>query len=672
MGLFDRFLKRNNKKRIFNKPEETIQPIIEEKKEQESIIEKIKRINNLTYVSELFIKRVEDNPKLVELLLKGNISYDILFLLNNNEKLPYLPDKKEDLVFIEFFELEDYLIEKSKLLKNIIDSTIIDSKYEKCYIDLDKMEIIQYKNKINSFIPNQDIIIGEETLTRTPIFSPVVIYFPKQKNKIVFHSFECFIKGELELDEDVIIQMSYYTFRNLDESIARKIMKCKIVFSNDDIIDRKKRETPIDDEIDYRLIKYNHILYIVENSSLDKETKERLMYKIKNLYKDDDLWSLDLEVVELITPYLEKLDKEEIKRLTEEFEQKIDFFKTKEIKKPRFNATYYLDDYFHHFKKPTIREMLNIINNQPAEVKISILKDPRVLEILGIPSNLSDEQYQKICDLLAERLDLTTIQFINSHSFDVKKFMEDPANCVQTPHDINPIVRKYGVFDVADKIITVSIADLVADYSDENRGKNILETFKNFFEKKGDGYHTRSLGLLEYESGEQLLKALERRNQDTIDMKVREIDHGKYMIDSNGLHRFTILRFHFLLDCMKKEKSEEELREIYKIPVTLSYKLNYFKTYCNYLIQKGDPSVSDILFNEDETTIFHKDKSSKTISEEELISLVTKSLEKLDFESLKEIEEYYKTIPSFHEFIDKYIPSFFNKETNQMEEGALK
>ena len=199
-----------------------------------------------------------------------------------------------------------------------------------------------------------------------------------------------------------------------------------------------------------------------------------------------------------------------------------------------------------------------------------------------------------------------------------------------------------------------------------------MYTFENFFEKHGDGYHTRALGLLEYESGEQLIKELEKRNRDTTDMQIRQIEEGKYIVSNNGLHRFTVLRFHYLLDCMKKEKSEEELRELYKIPVNITSKTNIKKTYCNYLIQKANPDISFISFNhsEDKITIYYNSEDkSKTITEEVLLDLAIQSIDMLDSDSLLEIQHFYNNLATFHNFIDMYIPNLLEKFDVKSKEG---
>ena len=157
-------------------------------------------------------------------------------------------------------------------------------------------------------------------------------------------------------------------------------------------------------------------------------------------------------------------------------------------------------------------------------------------------------------------------------------------------------------------------------------------------------------------------------------MLVREIEDGKYIISSNGLHRFTVLRFHYLLDCMKNEKSEEELREMYKIPVRLTSKTNFKKTYCNYLIQKANPDISFISFycDANTSTIYYDSKDeSETVDEEELLDLARKSVDTLDSDSLSEVQHFYDKFESFHNFMDKCVPNF-SDELDTTSKGGIK
>lgn len=688
MGLFDVFKKNNNvDKPIYS--ERTMMSIeddlnIESSKTEENsrysniisneIIEKIMKIYNMSYISDIMIKKMEKYPKLVDLLLSGNISNDIIDFLDYTEELNYLPYDEEYLKYVEFFDLDEKTKKLVSLLNNRISDNSIDENYQGCYVDLNSdFETIDFHNEISSFIPDIKINLGNETLTKTPSWSSFILYFPKSKYKIVKHGFDNFITGNIELDEETIIQMRYRDFCfSINDSIINKLAKCKIIFSNENLQHNFEDDRQANNLINYNLVKCNHLIYIIENYSLDNELKEKLLYKIKNMYFDENQY-LYIEISNKILPFLKDLDVEEIKKLTKEFELNIEYYMNKEIVKPALNINYFIEEKFPDLDNMSIDDVISSFNFLPENLKLSVLKEPRILNKLNISDKLDEEQLKEIIYIFSTRLSQTTIDFIKTLDFDVEAFMSDPSNDYQTSFMINPIVNRYGIFDYLNERTTISIADLVGHDApwnyDGHKGSNILYTFANFFKKNGDGYHTRALGLLEYKSGEELLEELMMRSQDTIDMKIRQIEEGKYIIFGNGLHRFTVLRFHYLLDCMKKEKSKEELRELYKIPVTIDSKINYINTYCNYLIKIANPEISSIKFYNENEIIVHYNSEEKKINEEILLNLAIESIDMLNKYYLLEVKDFYNSIDSFHDFIDMYIPQLLDKFEVKSEES---
>ena len=676
MGFFDIFKNKKNKAitSLSNEQSVVVDQLDDEMQDQidDSIsnetIEEIKRINNINFITNTLMKKMEKFSKLVDLLLKGEISQESLELLQFFEKLDYLPFEEENLDIIEFMDFDEKTQQLVSLLNNQVDDNIVDDNYIGCYLDLAKeFETIEFHNKIESFIPNVEFDLGTKLLTKTKMYSRYIVYFPKSKNAILRHNFHLFINGNVELDEDAIIQMSYDSFRHIDESIIDKISKCKIIFSEKPLTEEQNIQP--EEEINYRLVKYNHLVYVIEKSSLNVKIKEKLLYEIKNMYNSYRYYC-DLDLLNKITPYLNKLDQKEIQKLTEEFELNIETYKTKNIEKPEFNATFYIDEVLPNFNKASINEIIDIIVRLPEEVRTSLLMEPRVSQKLNIPNNIDELGLKNIAFLFTQRLSSTTMDFVNSLNFDVGKFMSDEKNNYITSFDINEIISQYGVFDYVNEEKVISVADIIGHDGTINvkggyyKGRNILYTFENFFDKNGDEYHARSLGLLEYKSGEQLIEGLKRRNNDTLSMKIKHIEDGKYIISSNGLHRLSVLRFHYLLDCMKKEKSEEELRELYKIPVIFESTTNFKKTYCNCLIKKANPDISYILYNsmKDEIIIEYKsEKPSQIIDEEKLLSLAIQSLSMLEECPFLDVIDFYKNYDSFHQFIDEYMPNVFEE-----------
>ncbi len=641
------------------------------------IIEKIININNLVYISNSLIKRMEKYPELVKLLLEGNIPNTVLELLNL-ENLSFLPSSEEDLKFVKYLDLDDKTKKLVSLLNNRVNENLINNKYDGYLFDLTKQfEMIDFQNQIESFIPNIKINLAHELLTKTLSYSSFIVYLPNSKHQFVSHHFDSFVSGKIELNEDIIIEMSYDTFRFLDDEEINKISKCKIVISNENTINQK-RNSVIDrinqerlqskDKNNYKLIKYNHLFFVIENLRLDLNIKNKLIYQLKNMYYDDYLY-YDLDLFSIIKPYLNNIDVLELEQLTRDFEQNIDYYKNQEIIKPEFNASYYIDSELPNIENMNLRDIITFINSLSDDLKIQVVREPRILKRLGLPNNVDDNSLNKYVFLLKQRLSTTTMKFINSLDFDIEKFMSNPHNNYYSSLDINHIISRFGVFDSIYEEVLISVADLIGHDCCINdaggfKGSNILYTFENFFEYNGDRYHTRAIELLNYKSGEELLKELERRNHDTSDMAVQEIEEGKFIVSSNGMHRFTVLRFHYLLDLMKKEKSESELRELYKIPVHLESKVNYLKTYCNYILKMSNQDISYIRFDykSDNITINYKSgEKSPVINTEQLLNMTIQSVNYLNNISLTQISLYYNRYESFKKFIDNNIPSLAQK-----------
>ena len=652
MGSLDIF--RKNKKNSFSK-------IV-----SDEVINKIKQVNNLKCINDTLIKRIEKYPKLVDLLLKGPISPEILSLLNEKEVLLTLPCNEEFLDFVEFFEYDEKLNKKFYILQNRVSKEVINKSYQACDVDLQEIDTSVYHDEIDSFIPNLKIDLGSRTLTDITFtlgpWDSFVMYFPKSKYKIVEHEFRSYLTGKLEMNEEIILQTSYDYFCDLDEASINKIANCKIIFS-DDFVNINEDENEVNKEMtDYKLIKYNHLIYIIENSPLADELKGKLLYKVKNLYFSRS--NFDLEITTKILPYLKELNIEQIQKLTKNFELNITEYAKKTISKPPFNVKYYIEDRFANLDDMSVGNVINEIRYFPDNLKSVVLQEPSIIKKLNISNK---EQLTKIYSLLSTDLPPTTLEFVSNLNINVEAFLCNPDNNYKTSFDINPLISKYGVFDSVDEEKFISVADLLGydNYcaQDYHENHNILSTFERFFIKNADNYHTRSLGLLEYKSGEQLLKGLEQRNHDTKNMKIKQIEDNKYIISYNGLHRFTILRFHYLLDYMKKEKTVPELHELYKIPVNIIAKTNFKRTYCNYLIQKANPDISNISFiSADEITIYYKDKkNSKTITEDMLLNLTMHYAELLDNDSLVEVQNFYNQLASFRNFLDTYLPSLADK-----------
>ncbi len=161
---------------------------------------------------------------------------------------------------------------------------------------------------------------------------------------------------------------------------------------------------------------------------------------------------------------------------------------------------------------------------------------------------------------------------------------------VYTTKDINPIVAEYEVQGEGEiKSVPLEFmygvdkqVDIVPDYT-------FPKILDSYFDAEGDGYHSRSVGMLQYDENNVIDKLQGSFSSEP--MVLHEVDMDKYVVSTNGMHRFLVMRLLYL-SARSKCKNETELNELikkYTIPVK-SKKIDLLKTYCKYLINLFQPA----------------------------------------------------------------------------------
>lgn len=155
-------------------------------------------------------------------------------------------------------------------------------------------------------------------------------------------------------------------------------------------------------------------------------------------------------------------------------------------------------------------------------------------------------------------------------------------------YDINEIVAKYEV--QGKRIWTqVSVENIYGMYLFKGEiPKSFPEVFDHFFDEMGRGYQTRALGMLEYDESNVIDRL--QKSFITEPMSLIEVDRKKYLMLSNGMHRFLVLRSLYLSmkSKCKREIDHLDLIKKYTIPVEVT-KVDLLKTYCKYLINLFQP-----------------------------------------------------------------------------------
>ena len=251
------------------------------------------------------------------------------------------------------------------------------------------------------------------------------------------------------------------------------------------------------------------------------------------------------------------------------------------------------------------------------------------------------------------------LNFINKLNIDFSSI----DTKIYSGFDINEIVSKYP-FGSDKSTELVSIEDICGIYSRQYLPRKFPDVLDYFFDEKGDWYHTRAIDMLYYDTD----NILEGLNDSFIyePIVLFGIDN-KYLVSTNGMHRFLILRLLYLSE-KAKCKSEDELNNLkskFVIPAKVSNN-DLFKSYCSYLIDLFQPiRCGDVIGYEfSEVLSFFKKRSYEV---KEYVSLDKFRVKKIDE---NELEKYKNIINSFsHDFNDNYdltdkirLKTCFNKE----------
>ena len=260
-------------------------------------------------------------------------------------------------------------------------------------------------------------------------------------------------------------------------------------------------------------------------------------------------------------------------------------------------------------------------------------------------------------------------EFLMRNEIDPRNLMEK-VNCrMYDQSEINSIVYDHG-FQQNKGLGQVSVADIIGYYSIwGSRSSNIFENLDNLFDSYGDGYHSRSVGMLSYNQ-DNILEELNRSF--TIEpISVCETGEGQYTIFNNGLHRFTVLKILYLKEMAEANGNIEEIERIknkYTIPAKITG-INLEQTYCKYLLRDvmlPDYSIRNIESHYDKN--YHNTGNIEfTYSSGEKRVIDTEEFIKLTKDKLKEqlpkdryISYILQNTMSRYQSFKKFIEDYFN------------
>lgn len=251
---------------------------------------------------------------------------------------------------------------------------------------------------------------------------------------------------------------------------------------------------------------------------------------------------------------------------------------------------------------------------------------------------------------------LETTEFLRKNSISIVDIPKITERIIE-PKDIDSVLEE-KVISTEEVSTTISIADILG--YDSPRKRDIFESISEFFDNQKDGYHKRSIGMLNY-TPDNIMSGLASAFI-TEPIKVREVEPGRCFISGNGMHRFTILRIMYLIE-KYRGTDIEKLREKYTIPVILN-KVDKIKTYCSYLISVFYDNIhvySEIDKDHHKTdkveVINSATKTESVLTDEELIIYTTELLRdiNLDIPKLLSLSKHVEKSPSFYEFLNTYF-----------------
>lgn len=534
----------------------------------------------------------------------------------------------------------------------LLDITSIFNKESK---EIKLKEIDKPKYNLSVFLKDNNLIdiknISENLLTC-------------MLNELSEENLDNILSSDEIIDKYTTRTMLNISFRNLYSlEEIKDVIKNLVGQCNYEYKDNNKL---FDVQLIYKVI-VNGILYLIDNSQLSNIDKEYYKYKIEKYYfelNNKDYYK-KYQSFNDISTILDSLVKEigeyESNMLITHFNQSKEA-KIKKINEPIFSVNVFIKD-IKDFEKITLQDLTYRLSLLTLSELMIVLSSDEILNKYEslFEKGMSTDEKKKI--ILREikigsyNFNDDTINFIRKNNIDLDRFLAMPEAIVKTSEDINPILRRYKLSGDS-KVCDISISNVIGhDYIRNNQ--NILSTIPLFFDSHGDGYHTRSIEMLNFSSKEIVNKLKNSFSFEPI--VIDEVDKGVYIISNNGLHRFTVMRLNYLLELMGKSK-KEDIDKKYTFKATVK-QTDFFKTYCNYLLCNIDNDIKtvyncytdDYKIISDKVELRYNNGNKIKISSNELYEMVLSRIDNISSRILTEIEYYYKKIPSFKQFIDNYF-----------------
>ena len=265
----------------------------------------------------------------------------------------------------------------------------------------------------------------------------------------------------------------------------------------------------------------------------------------------------------------------------------------------------------------------------------------------------------------------TIKRFLDENNIDVEQIRKLPEAKTLTGKEINPIAFDYGIWKKNEEGI-ISITDVIGAYNFMySNHANIIDSMRSYFGDHSNTYASRADGMLSYSNNDIIEKLSNSFKIEPI--CISEYEPDKYTISSNGMHRYHLLRIHYLNEVTKPgitEEEKERLKQKYSIPVRVA-KLDYIKTYCNFILNfvNQDYYVSTELDDNYMLTgnavLTELNKETRVLNDTQLIEYVKNKLKEMNELYIPYIDYMSKNIKSLDMFIETYLPELREGRINK-------
>ena len=259
----------------------------------------------------------------------------------------------------------------------------------------------------------------------------------------------------------------------------------------------------------------------------------------------------------------------------------------------------------------------------------------------------------------------TVKDFFDKNGADYLTLSRKEDSIIYSKNEINNLVAKSSIFKESIKG-SVCIDEILGyDYKFYGDNNNVIMCLSNFFDEKGTAYQQRSVSMLEY-SSEEVVEKLE--NSFIIEpMVVDEVESNKYVISRNGLHRYSLLKTHYMIEMSNaiNDEQRELIRKKYTIPVSIN-RLDRIKTYSNFILSKVDKKRQWLSAEYDNNYKLTGNSRLETtdenliLSDEQLILYVRSVFESLNNQVyIEDLLSYYGNLYSeFREYVELYFSDY--------------